>query len=523
MAELSGYASGIPAPQYYQRVWEAQQLGEEKPEELAGLSVLVEVARLAKEMGEPVSTADAIAAFHLALNLARFRARPENRPQRDDILDALKSSFIKGPESYAGQTIKRLAATVMVGERVGEVTPAAGRAPLVEEFYSSARKYRLPLVEKEPREINLDLYQNPLHREKSQFLHRLKYLEVTYASFLQGPDFVTGQNLRLITELWQVQWSSLLDGRLIELSPYGSTLREASQVKLQEELAHPELGAGQAAGLLLEAARMGLYEALPDLIGELKNKLNLDNDFRSLVDALFNCFLLFRYREALITTGMGSLLDLAGLAFNRAILLIPPLVNTSIEPGEFPAYTDRFRTLLQLVLISEIGFSPTLLIEAARRGLSEPESQNSLASPFMRGALYGVLLPLKATSELEIVQELENYAWGNRGGNQAGSYLEGLLTLSKGVLLSSQALIKSLNNYLTHLNWEHFVQLLPALRRVFTVYSPREIDLIAERIAALTGRAVAPPVLTLSPGEIARLRELDLTVSVELARWGIKI
>jgi hypothetical protein len=531
MGELSGYASGVPAPQYYGRVWEADKLAEAEPHEMAGLSVLVEVVRRAKALGEPLSTADAIAAFHLARNLAGFRARPGQHPAREDFLDALQSSFIKGDASYSSQLILRLAAEVMTGEEVGEVTVLAGQAPLVAEFYATARKYRLPIVEGQPREISLDLYQNQGHATRSQFLHRLRFLGVTYASFVNGPDFVTGQNLQLITERWQVQWRPTLDGRLIELSAYGSTLAEAALNKLREAIARPEIGAGTAAALLLDAARMGLYEAFAVLVGEVRDKVNSDNNFLSLVDAAYSFVLLYGYREALVTAGLGNVLDLARPAFNRAVLLIPNLAVAKIEPDDLPDYADRFRTLAQLVLTDRKdapGFSRLLLTESARRGLREADAAGApVSAPLLRGALLGLLYTLQASSETEIVGEFEAYVRGNRGGGTiAGDFLDGLLRLSKGLLLGSRALLLALHELIEKLDWEDFVRLLPALRRAFTVYTPREVDLLAERVAALsgpTGSVRSLTNLTLPPKELIKLHRLDQEVNESLRKWGIEV
>ncbi len=535
MDELSGYASGVPSPQYYSRIWEAAQAGEAEPHEVAGLSVLVEVVRRAKELNEPLSTADVISAFHLARNLAGFRARPGQHPARDDIVDALRTSFIKGDEAYTGRLIMKLASDVLTGEAIGEVTPLAGQAPLVAEFYATAKKNRLPLIEKEAREIGLDLYQNEGHALKSQFLHRLRFLEVPYAEFASGPDFVGGQNLQLITERWRVQWTPRLDGRLIELSAYGSTLAEAALNKVREAMARPEIGAGKAAALLLDAARMGLYEAFSTLLTEVRDKVNGDRDFLSLVDALYSLVLLYGYREALVTAGLEAVLALARPAFSRAVLLLPDLATAKIEPEDLPGYADRFRTLAQLVLTETASasaesptFSRVLLVTSARRALREADVAGAPGSaPLLRGALFGLLYTLQATTETEVVAEFEAYVRGNRGGGTvAGDFLDGLLRLSKGLLLGSRALLTALHELITALEWGEFVRLLPALRRAFTVYTPREIDLLAERAALLSGKGEASRALTalvLPAAELVRLHVLDREVSDDLRRWGVEV
>ena len=123
---LNGYASGMPAPEFYQRTWE------EKP--VTGL--IVELAREARRRNLGVSVADEIAALEQVRRLAALRGH--SRPSREDLLDGIRSVYIKGSDDVEGLPILALARKLLAGDRVGNVPPEAGVPPLVEDFRRTA-------------------------------------------------------------------------------------------------------------------------------------------------------------------------------------------------------------------------------------------------------------------------------------------------------------------------------------------------------------------------------------------------
>ena len=82
---FSGYQSGMPSPEYYQRLWESGVRS-------AADGLVEAVATRLRERGQSVSTADLIAARTLSEGLARLRGHPH--PARTDILDGLVSALV---------------------------------------------------------------------------------------------------------------------------------------------------------------------------------------------------------------------------------------------------------------------------------------------------------------------------------------------------------------------------------------------------------------------------------------------
>src|SRR5262249_30340695 len=130
---LNGYASGMPAPEFYQRMWDSQDVAH----------LLVETARLCRNKNLGVSTADAIAATSHAQPLAAMRGH--TLVSREDVLDGVRSVFIKGADDAEGVPVLAIARKLLAGDRVGNVPAEAGLPPIVHDFRNSATQLRLKL------------------------------------------------------------------------------------------------------------------------------------------------------------------------------------------------------------------------------------------------------------------------------------------------------------------------------------------------------------------------------------------
>lgn len=201
---LNGYSSGMPSPEFYQRVWTGADAA----------TTLVALARdLREERGDP-SAAEVITATAQMERLARLRGHA--RPTREDLFDAVRSVFVKGSADVEGVRIMAGARRFFAGDRRGRVPGDAGRPPLVLDFEAQAERLRVQLDGSRERELVLDIYRSARHRTASRLLHSVSLLEVPFARKVRGPDFVHAEGLERIQEVWRYQWQPSVEGSLIE-------------------------------------------------------------------------------------------------------------------------------------------------------------------------------------------------------------------------------------------------------------------------------------------------------------------
>ncbi|HEU4768611.1 MAG TPA: DUF5682 family protein, partial [Pyrinomonadaceae bacterium] len=199
LERLNGYAAGMPSPDYYNRLWSTFQENDGGDAYAAvATDILVEIGALTrrKDMQHSLSTADEIAALQQAQLLAALRGHPG--PTREDLLDGVRSCFVKGSMDAEGAVLMGIVTHVLTGKDIGEVPASAGVPPIVSSFRKEAERARLDISDSLKKRLSLEIYRKDNHRRTSRLLHCLTFLSVPFASLVAGPDFVRGTGLHRI-------------------------------------------------------------------------------------------------------------------------------------------------------------------------------------------------------------------------------------------------------------------------------------------------------------------------------------
>ena len=473
--QLNGYASGMPGPEFYQREWE----------ERAPLELLAEIARECRERLKCVSAADTIAAWEHVQRLARLRSH--RRPSREDVMDAVRSLFVKGAIDAEGVPVLAIARKALAGSRIGEVPPEAGLPPIVRDFRDTAAQLRLRLDRPDAATVTLDLYRSDRHRLASRFFHRLQFLEVPFGRIERGPDFVKGVDTGRIQEVWHYCWTPHTESALILLARYGSTVADAASATLLERFEeaerHGQAGSSQAAvGLVLGSCVMGLHERSAQLMARTAALIARDASFASVAHAAEQLVVLDRAREPLDARHLAGVVEMALAACRRACFLIPDLAHTPAEEEE--AALNALNVLRQAV--ETLGDTP--LLADLRAGqlvimLHIPEA----ASPALQGGAAGMLYLDGRLPSAQVALHLKGHLAGDPERGVRFAY--GLLRTARSILWREPDCLAALHELLSDLPEDEFLRLVPHLRLTFADLSPRETDQVAEAVAALMGIA----------------------------------
>ena len=503
---LNGYASGMPSPELYQRVWEGKN----------PLDLVVEIAReLRASQGAP-SSADAVSATAAVAAMARFRDHAT--PTREDLLDGLRSLFIKGADDVEGVTVLAVARKHLAGERVGEVPANAGRPILVLDFERTASALRLALETKKIAETALDLFRKAAHRARSRFFHRLRLLEIPFADWVRGPDYVSGQNLDRIEEVWRYGWEPATEARLIEQSRYGATLEEAAAARILELVAEAEAGdrrSDVAASMLLEACRCGLHEHTPRLLALTAILVVHDPSFTSVVGAALSLDLLRVSREPLEAHDLPGIEDEIRAAWERAAGLVPGLAATGED--------DESEALDRLCAWSALVTSlPDPELAAQQRADALRALLAAEGNPVATGAAAGLLYDDGELGGEELGRRLAGRLQGSGDTAQGARFLRGILRAARSACWREGSLLDAVHDTLVGLPEAEFIEVLPHLRLAFADLTPRECDRVAQAVAARTG--MAAPLSERLPAteeDVVLGLRVDRLVGESLARDGL--
>ena len=522
-------------PAYGQAVWEAMKARSPEPFNAAAIQLLIEVMRQARDYKEAVSTADSVGAYQVARNLAVLRQNAQIT--LDDIQDAILMTYVKGDQRLRGAEVARAAEQVLIGNRLGRVTAAAGQPPLLRDYYASCKQHKLD-ISGVRKEVRCDIGKQEEHRYKSAFLHQASFAEVPMFSDLEsggggwnwrtqtamparqsghykGPNIATGEGLDLIAETWGVQWGVKVDDRLIELSDRGATLGQVCGSLLREQALKVKGQAKASTELLLRSVQMMLPDVFIELLGGVEDAIVEDALFHSLVQALNHFVALLSYRESIPPALQPRVLRSVLGLFNKACLMLPGVVHT--KPEGLREALDDVQTLVRITLTFEAErLDRQLLTEKMAELVSDPDG-----SPAMRGAGYGVLFSFGATSERSVTRELNGYLLGtSERVLQAGAFLDGLFGSSKSIVMGSPRLLHAISEIIKQLDWATFKVLLPDLRRAFTQFIPTEIDRISEKVSEDVGLHQATPRDEPIPEALARVGgAADDKVASVLADW----
>jgi len=523
---LNGYSAGMPSPNYYNRLWREIAGGSAAPQSRVAVSFLVEIGGLTrkKDMQIALSTADEIAALQHARHLAAMRGH--TGPTREDLLDGVRSCFVKGSMDGEGAILMGLVQRVLTGSEVGTVPASAGTPPIVASFRNEAEKARLDISNSLKKQIALEIYRRENHRRTSRLLHSLTFLNIPFAMLTAGPDFVRGTGLERIHEHWQYSWSPMTEGALVEASVYGATIEEATANRLREAIGSlEEQGQGRSAnaavGMLIRACRMGLHRHTPELLRLIAAKIVEEPSFIESVSAANQLLLLWQSREPLQAHSLKEIPELLRACYLRACYLVPAL-------GQCPEteLTGALNSLAGMRELLAAGSPEFLDAELFWQAISQVlRTRNEVHAPYSAicGAIAGLLYSAGRMAQSDLDELVVGHLVGIADSQRRVGFLRGLLKTCREAAWQNLSLIHSLDEILGSWEESEFISSLPSLRLALADLTPRETDKVAALVASLHGRKqIGGLVQTqMTEGQLERNRRVTSLVLETLERDGL--
>ncbi len=510
ISELSGYAAGNRAPQFYQMCHDMTVAG--RTDDILAEHI-VAILKQARKGGENLSTADAISTSQHARMLANLRGR--HVPVLDDIQDALITCCCKGDPAQEGIHLLTAIDAVNIGNKVGRVTPKLGRLPIVQDFYLQLDSLELEKIMARESQVTQTLdKREEADARRAAFFHRLRYLDVPIGKMIDAPsgDFDTGMIFR---EKWALRWSPKVEPALIEKSLYGDTIQTAVLSQLQEHLAKDRQHAGQTCAHLVRAIDMDLPEIVAEIEKVCGDAIDTDARFVSLTEALKHLTVLDRY-AVFRNLRRDILAELIVRCFDRACFSIPDAA--SVPENQQESVVQALSALAEIVLR---GGDERLDKELFANYLRYAAEDSKV--PFLRGAFLGMLAEIRQFTD-ELAEEIRAFAYAPSDEMiHAGDFVDGVMAVSRtSIMLGADALIQAIDDLLKLAPWEIFLAILPRLRAAFERLHDRQCDSLAERVAVLYGLAEDQKLTELQTSVDAAtiMARIDHQVAEIMNEWG---
>jgi hypothetical protein len=454
LSYASGYGAGIESPAWYELLWEKRAA--------LGAEWITRAARLLREQDVPASSAHVIETCRLADTLAAVRGRP--LPGLVEYSDATIAVFGAGN----AVNLKLIERRWHFDARLGRVPEDFPAAPLQKDLSALQRRLRLPPAA-EDKTLDLDL-REPIDRERSHMLRRLRILGVEWGK--PAPQASTGKGT--FHELWQVRWEPEFSVTLIEASRYGHTLQQAAAAMLAEKSAAAERLA-ELVGLLDDALFADLAEAIQPLVNAIERRAAAQADVLQLLDAVPPLVNVFRYgnvRETDVTL-VGEILT--GLVPRLLIGLVPAAASIDADAAH-----DVWKRMVSADQ-SFAALGNAEFIQGWRDCLGRLAASEA-THPLLAGYAFRLLYDAHVLEFDALAQALSQALSVGNTPEVGASWIEGLLSGSGTLLIHDDRLRAVLDGWLREVSEEHFIRVVPLLRRTFSRFPAGERRVLGERL-----------------------------------------
>ncbi|HHR6136938.1 TPA: DUF5682 family protein [Providencia alcalifaciens] len=534
---LNGYASGMPSPAFYQKVWEGllTERAAQSEQKIAataayrnqlGIQFLAYVAEVLRE--KQFDAAPGFLSVKLAaeqsLRLAAFRGH--TGAGRYDLLDGLQSAFIKGSLDESQDELWQQIKTCFSGFTLGQIPKGTLSPPLVSETYSLAKAFRFKLDDTLAKTSRLDVYRNKQHRLRSRFLHLLTFLEIHFAKPISGPNFLSGNQMDLLFEEWQYAWTPNVEAELIALSEKGTQLKYIALNKiLAMEKQLEEQGVSRssqsAVTLLMQAALIGLHQRIPTLFMLLDSYIQQDNKFESLVACGHKLVHLWRGR------GFFDLAEDSGIKerINRVVQQTFFCLD-QVSQGDEQQQEHYFDALLScrelITFIPEI--SPETNYSAEFYAQLNRLDGRLNHTPLIKGAVDAIRYLGGKIDESVLINEIQRTFSLGSDPELAIGYFIGIMRTAPELVVRLPLLIEQLNELLNGWDDARFIQVLPDLRFAFSQLTPKQNAQMARVVAqklSLETQDLTLHQTQFNQQELLQAMELEQKIQHQLTQQGV--
>jgi hypothetical protein len=459
LAAASGYRAGVDSPAWYEHLW--RRGGRADP-----VAWFARVARLLREAELDCSSAHVIECVRLSEALAAVRDRPA--PGLAEMMEAAQTVLTTGEEA----PLRLIRRDLIIGRRFGAVAEGAPTVPLQRDLEQRRKTLRLK-VSATRETLDLDLRKDH-DLARSQLLHRLRLLRVPWGQVTEAHG---GKGT--FHEIWALQWQPEFVLAVIEAAPYGNTVAEAASA-LAQRTATESHDLPALTELVSQLLLADLPAALTTAMRELENRAALTGDIPQLMTAIPPLAQVSRYSDVRKTDAAQVLHVLDGLIVRVCIGLV--MACQALDDDAATGMAGRIRSLHTAIKLVDQPDHREAWLNTLRQTADASGSHDRV-----RGLAARLLLDECDDTAEDAAARLSRTLSRAVAPESAAAWLEGFLSDGGAVLVHDDALFRLVDRWVTGLSADHFIQVLPLVRRTFATFPAPARRQIGERVQRETG------------------------------------
>ncbi|OZG30914.1 hypothetical protein BH683_001575 [Williamsia sp. 1138] len=465
LAFASGYGAGVLSPGWYHHLFT-------QPQEVI-TRWLIKVARLLRDKDIAISSAHVIESARLAEALATLRHRP--LPGLAEVTEATEAVMCDGDDSVMALINDEL----VIGELLGSTPADAPTVPLEADLRASARSARLkidPMV----RQLVLDL-RKPSDLSKSVLLHRLASLDIDWGV----PEDVTGSGT--FKEGWRLAWKPDFAIDIVVAAVWGTTVEAAATSRLIDR-ATTATRLAQVTAVLEQALLADLPDAVSRVLGALRDRAAIDRDVEHLMNALPALSRALRYGDVR-GTDTRALAEVTTSLLVRVCAGLPAAVTGlgAEAAAEFRKLIDQVQEVTDLLEQVGIAGEEAATWREVLRALADRRD--------LHGALVGrivrILLDSREIDADDAATRLHRALSVGAVPADKAAWIDGFIGGGGLLLVHDRSLLAVIDHWLAGLPDEQFTELVPLLRRTFSLFEAGIRRNIAESVKGIGGGVIA--------------------------------
>lgn len=471
LSERSGYGAGNHAPAYYEYLWQGFLRNEA---DYGARRYLSGLGAYERARGGLVSAAEVMEAARLARALAGLHGG--RIPSLRDLRDGAVTCMGRGQFSSLALAL----ADTEIGTKIGSLPQGVSRTSIQSDFYEKLKALKLEKYKSvTAAQLDLDLRENLrvksknaafLDLERSFFLHRLRVLDIRFASLEP-----VRQDNATWAERWVLRWTPEAEIQMVEAVLKGDTVKQAAAFELKRRTKE-----GQGIGTLAKVVAEAFYCGMPLAVyGALEALQAMAVDAAALAeigDTVEELSLVLQYGD-IRKLDRKPLIPIVSQLFLRACLILPQ--ECACDDQAANVLVQSMGKLHQAVVVHDFLDRERFLSVLAQ--IAERDDLNTRLS----GVAASILLETGAMDSGELGREVERRLSKGIPAELGAGWFAGLASRNHYALIARLTLWEKLSGYLDTLNDKEFKRALLFLRRAFADFSPMEKEQIGENLGEI--------------------------------------